>query len=495
MLLRQRLEQRAATFLATARRGIFARPGRPYARLFALAGCEYGDLERLVRHDGLEAALAELFRRGVYLAVDEMKGRRPVRRGSASFELRPEELRNPLVGGDVPHSTGGSRGARTKVPVVLDFLRDRAVDQIVEFDARGGLGWRHALWTVPGSLAPVWILWHTAAGVRIDRWFSQFDPRRDRLPARHVWAQRLLRLAGLLSGVELPRPTAAPIDDPLAAARWMAGCLLRGQTPHLWTFASSAVRLCRAAGAAGLGLEGARFTVSGEPLTSARAAEITRVGARVVSAYGTAEVYAIATSCLTPRVTDDMHVYADMVALIQPGGDRALPGFPARALFVTPLRPTAPMLFVNASLGDQGTLDERACDCALYHAGWTHHLHGVSSFEKLTAGGITFLDVDAARILDGALPARFGGGPTDYQLLEEEGPDGQPRLSLLVNPAVGPLDAGEVADAFLGELARLGDGEQIAQLQWRRAGWLEVRRERPNVTETGKILHLHSRRP
>jgi hypothetical protein len=182
------------------------------------------------------------------------------------------------------------------------------------------------------------------------------------------------------------------------------------------------------------------------------------------------------------------------VALIQPGQEGVPVGFPARALFVTPLRPTAPLLLVNASLGDQGTLDARACACPLSAAGWTRHLHGVSSFEKLTAGGITFLDVDAAAILDAVLPARFGGGPTDYQLLEEEGADGQPRLSLLVNPAIGPVETREVADAFLGELARLGDGEHIAQLQWRRAGWLEVRRERPKVTETGKILHLHARR-
>src|SRR5688500_13897379 len=83
--LAERLERRAETFLAIARDGVFAHPRRPYARLFALAGCEYGDLERLVRQDGLEAALATLLRRGVYLTVDELKGRRPVTRGSARF--------------------------------------------------------------------------------------------------------------------------------------------------------------------------------------------------------------------------------------------------------------------------------------------------------------------------------------------------------------------------------------------------------------------------
>jgi hypothetical protein len=42
---------------------------------------------------------------------------------------------------------------------------------------------------------------------------------------------------------------------------------------------------------------------------------------------------------------------------------------------------------------------------------------------------------------------RFGGGPTDYQLLEDEGDDGLPGITLLVHPAVGPLNADAVVDA------------------------------------------------
>jgi hypothetical protein len=47
------------------------------------------------------------------------------------------------------------------------------------------------------------------------------------------------------------------------------------------------------------------------------------------------------------------------------------------------------------------------------------------------------------------LAARFGGGPTHYQLVEEQAPDGRPRLRLLVDPAVGPVDPEAVAAAFL----------------------------------------------
>jgi hypothetical protein len=492
--LAERLRCRAETFLATVRRGIFAYPRRPYARLLALAGCEYGDLEGLVRHEGLEGALATLFRRGVYLTVDELKGRRPVTRGSARFEITPQQLRNPLVGRDLTLYTGGSGGRRTPVPVVFDFLRERAVDQLIEIDARGAARWRHAIWTVPGGMPLALILWYTAAGQRLDRWFLQIDPRHADLPPRYRWVQGLLRVGGFLARVDLPAPTSAPLDDPLPVARWMADCLARGETPHLWSFPSSVLRLCRAAEAAGLHLRGAQFTVSGEPLTPPRVAAIDRIGARVASVYGTAETYAIGLSCQHPRDADDMHVVSDLAALIQAGAEGDAAGFPADALLFTSLRPAAPLLLINASLGDQGQLDDHACGCPLAAVGWTRHVREIRSFEKLNAGGVTFLDVDVATVLDDLLPARFGGGPADYQLLEEEDAEGQPRVTLLVDPRLGALDEHAVAETFFTALAGIGDAERVAQLQWRQAGWLGVRRERPNLTGAGKILHLHHRR-
>ncbi len=81
-LIRRRLARRGDDFLDLARRVIYAQPRSPYRTLLASAGCEFGDLERLVQVEGLEGALAELLRRGVYLTTDELKGHRPVVRGS-----------------------------------------------------------------------------------------------------------------------------------------------------------------------------------------------------------------------------------------------------------------------------------------------------------------------------------------------------------------------------------------------------------------------------
>ena len=76
-----RLAHREASFLDVVGRRVFERPASPYRALLERAGCEQGDLARLVRQDGVEGALRTLYRAGVYLTVDEFKGRRPIVRG------------------------------------------------------------------------------------------------------------------------------------------------------------------------------------------------------------------------------------------------------------------------------------------------------------------------------------------------------------------------------------------------------------------------------
>src|SRR5215470_7122487 len=66
-----RLASRSSALLALARR-IYRRPESVYHRLLVHAGCEYGDLERMVRADGVEGALTSLYRAGVYATADEI---------------------------------------------------------------------------------------------------------------------------------------------------------------------------------------------------------------------------------------------------------------------------------------------------------------------------------------------------------------------------------------------------------------------------------------
>ena len=390
--------------------------------------------------------------------------------------------------------SGGSRGAGTVVGFDFAFIRDTAVDKCLNFHARGGAAWAHALWGVPGSFPVVVLLTYAAFGVRPVRWFSQVAPDAPGLHLRYRWSARALRWGSLLAGRPLPAPEHVPTDAPLPIARWMAGELEHGRTPHLYTFASSAVRLARAALEAGIDLTGAEFTVGSEPVTAARLDTIRRTGAQVRPSYGSAECSRIGYACLAPKAPDDVHLLHDLHAVIQPAAPSGGTGLPPDTLLFSSLRPTAPLLLLNVSIGDQAVLRPRACGCPLESLGWTLHLHTIRSQEKLTVAGMTLPGRDVLRVLEEVLPARFGGGPTDYQLVESGGPDGEPRLRLLVSPTVGRPCLREVLGAFLEALGAGSDAARVVALQWRQSGVLTIGRQAPVPTPVGKILALHSDR-
>src|ERR1051325_6879653 len=93
-VLADRLAHRADDFLALARHLIYGDPGSLYHLLLRQAGCDYGDLEQLVQREGLEGALAELFRQGVYLTAGELRGREPIQRGSLQLTSSLERGRS-----------------------------------------------------------------------------------------------------------------------------------------------------------------------------------------------------------------------------------------------------------------------------------------------------------------------------------------------------------------------------------------------------------------
>jgi hypothetical protein len=481
--LARRLARREADFLALARDAIYAHPASVYRRLLRHAGCELGDLERLVEQEGLEAALRRLVDTGVHLTVDEAKGRRPVVRGSLVMEPEPDMLTNPLAARHVPVASSGSRGARTALLMDLAFVRDQGVNVCLAVDAAGGSGWAKAVWEVPGGAALYRKLKLSSFGTRVARWFTQVDPRDPGVHPRYRWCHRVVRWASVAAGMPLPAPVHAPLDAPLAVARWLADVVRAGGTPWVRTFPSSAVRACQAAVAAGIDLTGARFTVAGEPVTDAKLAAIRRSGAHVAPRYGTVETGSLAWGCLAPESSDDMHVFHDLHAIVQPRG--------SASLLVTSLRRTAPLVMLNLSMGDQATLRPRACGCPLERLGWTTHLQGVLSREKLTAAGMTFYDAEVVRVLEHTLPARFGGGPTDYQLVEDESDAGDPVVRLLVHPAVGLLEPDRVIETFLAEIGAGSGTARIMGTVWRDARVLRVERRVPLAAPSGKVLHLH----
>jgi hypothetical protein len=370
---------------------------------------------------------------------------------------------------------------------------DCAVNLCLFLEARGGANWHKSTWEVPGGGAMFRMLKLSAFGRPATRWFSQVAPDAPGLHPRYRWSARALRWGSLLAGVPLPSPRLVPLEDPLPIARWMTDVLRAGGTPYLGTFPSSAVRLCEAALEAGLDLQGVQLLASGEPFTETRRAIIRRAGAEPLHRYGSIESGPVGYGCLQPEAADDVHLLRDLHAVVQPAADAWRANLPPEALLISSLRASAPFVMLNVSMGDQARMVSRSCGCALERLGWATHLHTIRSFEKLTAGGMTFLDTDIVRVLDDILPACFGGGPTDYQLLEEEADDGRPRLRLLVHPTVGSVDPDVVADVFLSAIGSGCGAERVMELQWRGAGLLRVERKPPVVTAGGKILHVHSR--
>jgi hypothetical protein len=490
--LRERLAEREASFLDVARRAIFANPSSPYLQLLRVIGCEAGDLERLVRREGLEAALQQLCAQGVYVAAEEMKARRPAIRGSARLQFSPSQFRNPLTAGHLVTFTSGSRGPRSPIAVDLGQLQVQAGNHLLTLVARDGRGWLQAHYSVPGSSVMGRMMTYARIGAPQSRWFSPIDPRAAGLHPRYRWSVRAMRWAGWLAGRPLPSPEHVSLDDPRPIARWMADVRRFGGTPHLWAFPSSAVRICQAAMMSGLEIGGSQFAVFGEPVTAARLAMIARAGGRAWPFFGSSETGVMGYGCLGPTVPDDYHLVSDQHAMVQP--DAGSTPLPDDALLVTSLRPTARTIVLNVSLGDRATLGRAECGCALAALGWTTRLHSVRSFEKLNVGGIALLDASVIDVFEQVLPRHFGGGPTDYQLVEGEAADGAGDLQLLVHPSLGPLDEPRLVETFLRAIGTGSGVERMIELQWRQAGLPRVERRAPVSTPGGKIQHLHQAR-
>jgi hypothetical protein len=189
-----------------------------------------------------------------------------------------------------------------------------------------------------------------------------------------------------------------------------------------------------------------------------------------------------------------VHLFGHRFAVVLPRWSDDRTGLPSSALLITTLRSTAKMILLNTSVGDQAVVESRACGCPIEQLGWTTHLSTVRSFEKLTAAGMTFRDHDVIRVLEETLPARYGGSPIDYQLVESEADDGTPCLRLLVHPALGSVDPEEVRQTFLAEISRGSGVERVMGLAWDSAQVLEVERRAPVANGVGKILHLYPAR-
>jgi hypothetical protein len=146
---------------------------------------------------------------------------------------------------------------------------------------------------------------------------------------------------------------------------------------------------------------------------------------------------------------------------------------------------------LNVESDDYGVIETRSCGCPLESYGFTEHVRHIRSFRKLSGEGVTLVGSEMLHILEEVLPARFGGSPLDYQLLEEEDEQGFTRLSLLINPKVEIENEDEVIAAVLEALRHGSVAADMARAIWAQAGTLCVKRIAPVWTAQGKLMPLH----
>ncbi|MCC7103719.1 MAG: hypothetical protein IT307_01130 [Chloroflexi bacterium] len=482
--VRQRLERRPERLLDCLDRLVFARPASPYARLLAAAGCEPGDVRRLVADEGVEGALARLAQAGVYVSFDEFKGRAAAIRGSSRFDFAERDFDNPAVPPHFVARSGGTRSAGTVVGMSLAFADALAANTSLALKAWGAASTDHATW-LTGSVLP--LLLYARLGHPPIAWFHPLRPL-PRVVRLGSWY-----LAGLsrLCGRPLPLPAWIDLQDPARLARWLAARARPERPVCLTTYASSAVRTAAAASAAGLRLDGVFFITLGEPFTEAKRRVVDASGARTIVRYAFTEAGILGYGCPEGEVSDDLHFHSDCFGLIQQPRTVRDSRVTVDAFLFTSLLESAPKVLLNAESGDYGVARRRRCGCALGQAGLDVHVSTIRSHEKLTGEGMSFVKTQLPRVLEESLPARFGGGATDYQAVEEEDATGICRLVLLVSPAVGECDVEQVRQTFLDELAADGELEEYMATIWRRAGTVVVRRQEPIATQAGKILPFH----
>jgi hypothetical protein len=279
--------------------------------------------------------------------------------------------------------------------------------------------------------------------------------------------------------------------DAIVVARWIAKTLAEHGVCVFIATPSIAVRTCVAAQEAGLNLTGAIIFGGGEAITPAKSKAIAATGARLVPLYFVVEIGAVGWGCARPADASDLHLIEDSLALVQHPRQVPSSELTVDSFYFTRLLPSAPKVMLNVETDDYGVIEERSCGCPLEDLGFTRHFRYVRSFSKLTGEGVTLVGTEMVRILEEVLPARFGGGPLDYQLLEEEDEQALTRLSLLVHPRIEIADEAEVIDTVLQALRQSSVAADLASAIWRHAGTLQVKREEPVWTARGKLMPLH----
>jgi hypothetical protein len=486
----ERMRTREERFLELLDRAIWPRVRNPFRRLLENVGANAADVRSLVRADGLEGALGHLQREGVFVTWEEFKGRSDARRGSRTFRFRETDFDNPLTRTHYVGTSGGSLGPPVRVRVDLAFQIESAPNLGVWFAEQGWEGRPLVFWTPTHTGLANRYLMCAKVGYPYRHWFAMGDMRTvlDRLRSRavHGLSQRFLGFA-------------APVPADLGQAERVLEPLLRlrdqGERPLVNTSPSAAARLAQMASARGDSLEGLSFLLGAEPVTPERRTSIEASGARAWPTYGTSESGWVGSQFEGAAEPDEVHVFRDAYSVVprDPPGARVAVAtedreIEPRGMLITTLLRAAPKLLVNTEIGDSACFVRAGSSEPARRFGYNLTLHTIRSFRKLTAFGVTLAVSDLYPIVEGELPQRFGGRVGDFQLVESQDDAGVSRLSLRVDPSVGPLDEALLREALLEAIGAKRSVYGFMADMLRKADAVDVERRPAERTAAGKVL-------
>ena len=486
--VRAQLLHREAAFLDLLRRVVFSNPTHPLHAMLDEARCSLGDIESMVAAIGLEPTLDKLRIAGVRVSQEEFKGRAAIVRGGKHIPASTADFVNPLVNALWRSESSGSTGRPVSVPASLESAAYREFHHALALRQLGA-GERHWISMSPILPSPHGLtrpIWNFKNGYAIQSWYAARGTSPESRYYRFVTRALLGELR--LLGVPAPPLQFLPQNDFLPVAREIAKARARGKLSFVTGAASSCVRVASAALDRGVDISGTRFWTAGEGLSRAKAAIIRQAGAEAYATYWSSELGSVGFSCQYYEGQNTVHHFRDNLAIVT-SREKAAGVGEVNAMYFTTLLSFAPFFVINLDLGDHGIIEPAKCQCGFSKVGFDTVISDIFSYAKVTGHGITLAGTEIVRILEEALPARFGGGPCDYQLMEQEAA-GQTRMALRVNPRIGKIERDKVETFFLTEVRKLYGGSLTAAV-WSQAGTLEILAEAPVVGRTGKILPLH----
>jgi hypothetical protein len=484
--IRTRMERRNHNFLCMVKRCVYGNPGSPYLPLLRDARCEYGDMAAHLATQDLESLLTRLMDAGVWISLDEFKGRAPIRRNEKLYEVQDTDFDNPMVSQGWEFRTGGSTGRPSRALIDLEFLADRSVYEPIMFRMLDLFEVPMALWypKLPASIGLSNSLRYAKVGKALDRWFDMKLEGRA-LPVWHSWAFWAIVRMSRFGKISIPWPEPAPLADPGNILDWISATVRRHGRCAFQSNVSGIVRLCRAATERGIDLKGVQFITGSEPLTPSKHAAIQAAHARVFQRYYAVDFGSIAVGCGTAEEIDELHLLSDTIALVSPPGED---GDGSRPLRLTSILGRGPRVAINVDLGDQANVYQRSCGCPYEALGFHTHLARVRSTTRSTAEGIALQYSELSRIAEEVLPRFLQGSVLDFQWVEDEEPEAGAltRLWLRIAPRLGVIDEEWVKRCILAEIGRRDDAHRFYAQLLGNAGTLKILRENPRTTFAGK---------